>query len=150
MEREKVKEQEGLNFDAEKCSVNDGPEAGHRLLYFLVGLGLLCGGLFLVLQNTVLTTKFSLIDLLGFNPPFGLVILPVLIGIGVLFFNSRSLMGWVMTALGTLIILLGILMGLTIFFRPVTLFQGILMFGLIAAGLGMLAKALVPKGSKSN
>lgn len=122
--------------------INEEPSAGSYLLQFLVGLGLLCAGGFLVTQNTILTTKFSLMDLIGFTPPFGLVMLPLLIGIGVLFFNSKSLLGWILTGLGSLIIILGIIMGLTIYFRPVTLFQGILMFGMIAAGLGLLAKVL--------
>lgn len=115
--------------------------SGTRLVWFLVGLGLFCGGTFLVMQNTVLSSRFTLMDFLGVNPPFGLVILPLLIGIGVLFFNEKSIFGWVLTIGGLITILLGVLMGLNIFFKPVSLYEGILMFGLIAAGIGMVAKA---------
>ena len=115
---------------------------GTKIIWLLVGLGLFCGGTFLVMQNTVLSSKFSLMDLIGVNPPFGLVMLPLLIGIGVLFFNEKSLLGWILSIVGLITILLGILMGLSIFFRPVSLYEGILMFGLIAAGIGLVAKAL--------
>ena len=42
----------------------------------------------------------------GYNA-FGLSLVPLLVGIGFLFFDGRSLVGWVLTAVGTLIILAG-------------------------------------------
>lgn len=116
-------------------------EAKHAV-WFLIGLALSGMGLFLVFQNTVMFTNFSLMDLLGFNPPFGIVLLPLIIGIGVLFFNEKSPIGWILVILGLATIILGIIMGLKIFFKPVTLYEGLLMFGFIAAGIGMMAKAL--------
>ena len=115
---------------------------GTKLVWLLVGLGLFCGGAFLVMQNTILSSRFTLMDLIGVTPPFGLVILPLLIGIGMLFFNERSILGWILSIVGLITIFLGILMGLSIFFKPVSLYEGILMFGLIAAGIGLVAKAI--------
>ena len=108
---------------------------------FLIGFGVLCVGLYLILQNTVISTHFTLFDMLGFNPPFGLVLLPFLFGVGVLFFNSKSILGWILLIFGIVSILLGILMGLKIYFRPVTLYQGLLMFGMTAAGTGLILKS---------
>ena len=112
---------------------------------FFTGLILAAIGIFLITQNTTLYTSFSLMDVIGFTPPFGLVLLPLLIGIGVLFFNGKSILGWVLTVFGVVTILLGILMGLKISFRPVSLYQGILMYGLTAAGAGLILKGLVQK-----
>lgn len=116
-------------------------------VWFFIGLGIFGMGLFLVLQNTTLFTNFSLIDLLGFNPPFGIVLLPFIIGIGVLFFNEKSVIGWILVTIGLATIILGIIMGLRIFFKPVTLYEGLIMFGMIAAGIGMMAKAFIGKKS---
>lgn len=112
---------------------------------FFLGAVLFSIGVYLIFQNTIISTQFSLMDLVGFNPPFGLVILPLLIGIGILFFNEKSILGWFITIFGIITILLGILMGLRIYFKPVTLYQGVLMYGMTAAGMGLIAKAFFGK-----
>lgn len=109
---------------------------GKSIVYFFTGIGLFALGAFLITRNTSLYYKFNLRSVFGFDPPFGLVLLPLLLGIGVLFFNGRSILGWCLSIFGILIILAGILMGLDISFRPVSLYEGILMFGLVAAGIG--------------
>jgi FtsH-binding integral membrane protein len=118
---------------------------GIRFVYFIVGLALLCGGLFLIFQNTTLSTNFTLIDIMVFTPPFGVVLIPFIIGVGVLFFNEKSFFGWLLTIMGLVIIVLGILMGLRIYFNKITLAQGVIMFGMTAAGAGLTLKAFAGK-----
>ena len=114
---------------------------GRKFVYFLVGIALFCGGIFLIFQNTTLSTNFTMLDIMGFTPPFGIVLIPFILGIGVLFFNEKSIIGWFLTILGLVTIILGIIMGLKIYFRPVTLYQGLIMFGMTAAGVGLTLKA---------
>jgi hypothetical protein len=45
---------------------------------------------------------------------------------------------------GLLFIAAGILMNMHIYFRTTTLFDALMMFGLIAAGLGLIVKSLRP------
>ena len=120
---------------------------GKRFIYFIVGLALFCGGTFLIFQNTTLSTNFTLLDIMGFTPPFGIVLIPFIVGIGVLFFNEKSVIGWILTILGLVTIILGIIMGLKIYFRPVTLYQGLIMFGMMAAGAGLILKAFYGKNA---
>ena len=47
---------------------------------------------------------------------FGLTLLPLLVGIGFLFFDGKSVPGWILTAAGSLIILAGIIVNLRIYF----------------------------------
>lgn len=110
---------------------------------FFLGLILLCSGIYLIFQNTIISTGFSLSRILGFTPSFGFVLLPLLIGIIMLFFNTKSKLAWFFIAFGIIIILLGLLMGLRITFMPVTLYETILMFGLTAAGLGLVLRGLL-------
>src|SRR5262249_60815226 len=51
----------------------------------------------------------------GYNA-FGLSLLPLLLGIGLLFFNGRSLPGWFLTVAGTVVIFVAILAHLEIYF----------------------------------
>ena len=122
------------------------PQKGNILTFF-VGIIVFLIGVYLIFQNTVISTGFSLTGMLGFTPNFGIVLLPLLIGIIVLFFNHHSILGWFLIILGILIILMGILMGLRIRFMPVSLFEGIFMFGMTAAGIGVTLKGLFGKNS---
>jgi len=111
-------------------------------------LGLLCtvlGG-YLVLNQVQVSSSFSFFGLWGWNRPagFGLTMLPLLIGIGVLFFDGKSKLGWILTAGGVLTILAAILMSLSIRWEPTSLFNTLLMFVLLAAGLGLIARSLRP------
>ena len=111
---------------------------------FFVGLILAGAGLYLVLNQVTVTGSFNIFGFLGLGSGggFGLTMLPMLIGIGVLFFDGKSVLGWLITILGCAMIMAAILMNMSIFFRPTSLFNTILMFGMLAAGLGMVFRSL--------
>lgn len=106
---------------------------------FLLGLGLVVGGGYLVLNQV--SVGGGTWNFFGYNA-FGLSLIPLLIGIGLLFFNGKSLPGWFLTGAGTLIIVVGVIANLQIFFRPTSLFNTLLMLGLLAAGIGLVARSL--------
>ena len=109
----------------------------------LAGLVMMAVGVYLVFDHVTVHTSFWRF----YGSPgtsFGLTMLPLLIGIGALFFNGRSVIGWLLTVAGVALILVGVLMNLDIYFRPTSLWATIAMFGLIAGGLGVFAKGLRP------
>jgi hypothetical protein len=61
------------------------------------------------------------------------------------FFDGKSKLGWVLTTLGALIILLGIITNLTIFFRPTSLYNTLIILGLLAGGIGLIARSVRTK-----
>jgi hypothetical protein len=67
---------------------------------------------------------------------------PLLVGIGWLFFDGRAAVGWVLVVLGAAIIFVGIIANLHIYFRPTSLFNTLIMLGLLVGGLGLIARAL--------
>jgi uncharacterized protein len=110
---------------------------------FFAGLAMTAGGGYLLLNQVTVTSSFW--QLWGYNA-FGISLIPLLIGVGLLFFDGRSKLGWLLTAFGALIILLGILTNLTIFFRPTSLFNTLVMLALLAGGLGLIARSLRSHG----
>ena len=78
---------------------------------FFVGLAMAAGGGYLLMNQV--TVSSGLWQLWGYNA-FGISLIPLLIGVGRLFFDGRSEFGWILTALGALVIVLGILTNLTI------------------------------------
>ena len=111
---------------------------------FLAGLAMVVAGGYLLLTRVTVTS--GLWQLWGYNA-FGLSLLPLLIGIGILFFDGRSLAGWLLTGAGALIILVGIIANLHIYFRPTSLFDTLLILILLAGGLGMVARSLRAQGA---
>jgi hypothetical protein len=109
----------------------------------LIGLVMLAVGIYMVFDHvTVHTSYWRFFGSAGTS--FGATLLPLLVGVGALFFNGRSVIGWVLLVAGVGIILAGVLMNMDIYFRATSLWNTILMFGLIAAGLGLFAKGLRP------
>ena len=106
---------------------------------FLVGLGMLVVGGYLLLTRVTVGSGAWL--LWGYNA-FGMSLLPLLGGIGWLFYDGRSVGGWLLAAVGALIILAGIIANLHIFFAPTSLFDTLVMLGLLAGGLGLIAHSL--------
>ena len=73
---------------------------------------------------------------------FGLSLIPFIIGIGFLFYNGKSVTGWLLTIAGLVIILAGILMSLHIYFQPTSLFNTLIMLVLLFGGLGLIIRSL--------
>ena len=106
---------------------------------FLAGLAMVVVGGYLLLNRVTVGSGVWL--LWGYNA-FGLSLLPLLVGIGWLFFDGRSVAGWLLTAGGALIILAGIIANLHIYFAPTSLFDTIVILGLLAGGIGLVARSL--------
>ena len=74
-----------------------------------------------------------------FRSPFGLLILPLIVGIIILIATDKNMLGWIFVLGGLAIILLGILMSIDFRFKTTTAYVLIIMFGAIAAGIGMIS-----------
>jgi uncharacterized protein len=110
---------------------------------FLAGFTMVVAGGYLLLTRVTVTS--GLWHLWGYNA-FGLSLVPLLVGIGLLFFNGRSLAGWLLTGAGAIIILAGIIANLQVYFRPTSLFDTLLILILLAGGIGLVARSLRPQG----
>jgi hypothetical protein len=110
---------------------------------FLVGLAMAVAGAYLLTQHVTVTSTFW--TLWGYNT-FGLSLLPLIAGVGLLFYNGRSIAGWLLTFAGLVIIFTGVLMNLQIYFQPTSLFNTIIMLVLLAGGIGLVARSLRPHG----
>lgn len=115
---------------------------------FIIGLILLGAGLF-ILSNKVIVASvwytWSFLRLGGHNFSNGLVIIPLIIGIIMLVYNPKSTIAKIISILGAVFIVLTIIMGVDIRFVHSTLFEYILMLGLIASGAGLLIRAFAKK-----
>ena len=110
------------------------------IVEFFIGLGMAVAGAYLLTNQVVVTSSFW--SIWGYNA-FGLSLLPLIFGIGILFFNGKSIVGWLLTFAGIVIIFAGIITNLQIYFQPTSLFNTIIMLTLLAGGIGLVARSLV-------
>ncbi len=111
------------------------------VLQFFIGVAMAAGGGYLLTNQVSVHSSFWS----WFGPnTFGLALLPLLVGVALLFFDGGSVPGWVLTVAGAAIIVLGILMNLQIYFRETSLFNTLVMLVLLFGGLGLIARSLKP------
>src|SRR6185369_8900362 len=106
---------------------------------FLAGFVMAVAGGFLVTRQVTVHSGFW--GWFG-GHAFGLTLVPLLVGIGILFFDGRSKAGWLLTIAGGVILLTGILANLEIYFEPTSLFNTLLMLALLAGGVGLIARSV--------
>jgi len=106
---------------------------------FLIGFAMAVAGGYLLTQQVTVTSGYW--HLWGYNA-FGLSLIPLLFGVALLFFNGRSVIGWLLLIGGAVIVLAGILLNLEIYFRSTSLFNTLLMLVLLFGGLGLIARSL--------
>jgi hypothetical protein len=110
---------------------------------FFLGVAMAGGGAWLLTNQVTVSSGYWGWGWLG-EHSFGLSLLPLMAGVGVLFFDGKSVLGWLLTVIGAAIILLGVLMNLRIYFQPTSLFNTLVMLALLAGGLGLVARSLRP------
>jgi hypothetical protein len=114
---------------------------------FVMGFVMTCiGGYLISNQVNVVGSYWSFY---GANT-FGITLIPMLFGIGLLFWNGKSAPGWLLTAGGALFILAGVIANMHIYFRPATLFETVVMLVLLVGGLGLIARSLAAHSARSD
>jgi hypothetical protein len=108
---------------------------GHFLLGFVMAVA---GGWLLTNQVTVSGGSWMV---WGY-PAFGLSLLPFLVGVGFLFFDGRSIIGWLLSIAAVVIVVVGVIVNLRIHFQPTTLFNTLLILALLGGGIGLIARSL--------
>lgn len=108
---------------------------------FLVGLGMAAAGAYLLTSQVTVTGGSW--ALWGYNG-FGLSLLPLLFGIGLLFFDGRSVLGKLLVFVGVVIVFAAVMANLQIYFQSTSLFNTLAMLVLLVGGLGLIARSVRP------
>ncbi len=128
---------------------NVSGSARNDLLEFFIGFLLLGGGVYWVLNSFEVHSSwgYGYYGFFGMRLTGGVMLIPLLVGIGLCFFldGKKKAIGGCIAALGLLIILISLLSSLSFHARYGTLYVYVLMFGMIAAGAGLVIKSLFKK-----
>lgn len=127
---------------------NQLEKSNNDLLTFFIGVILLGVGLFMFTNHVTVSSSWynwGFMTFGGRNFSNGLVVLPLIIGIIMLFFNSKSVVAKIIITLGAVFIVATIIMSVNIRFERTSLYVYLIMLGMMAAGSGMLLRVLFKK-----
>jgi hypothetical protein len=121
----------------------------------ILGFMMMCAGFYLLLQSIIVTNNFFLgFDLYhfgaggGMSITGGMILVPLILGIGMVFYNSSNIIGWAL-AIGSLAaLIIGVIVNTHFALRSMSLFELLGIFVLAIGGLGLLLRA-ISSGNKS-
>lgn len=116
----------------------------NELIEFIVGVVMLVAGLYWFTSSVTVTTGFYSWKLGGMNMG-GLVVVPLIVGICWMFFNSDSIAAKIVTVLGIVIILASIIAETRFIFNHKSLYEYLIMLVFIFGGAALVAKVLFAK-----
>ncbi|MBU2871874.1 hypothetical protein [Colwellia sp. E2M01] len=117
---------------------------------FFVGLIMMCGGFYMLLNAIQVNSSFGMgMRLYGFSAmggmysiTSGMVMIPFMFGVGLIFYNGKNILGWVL-ALGSITALIfGVISSIRFSFRTMTSFDLIVILVLAMGGLGLFLRSL--------
>lgn len=119
------------------------------ILEFFLGLGMFCAGMYLFMSNISVSNHFAMSSVLfrvggssGVGVASGMLFIPFIIGVILIFNNKKSYIGWglIVFSIGAMII--GMVTSLEFRFIPMSLFNVIMLLVLIFGGVGIFARSL--------
>jgi hypothetical protein len=116
---------------------------------FLLGLVMMIIGGYLLFDNVqVHGGWWNWRGIGGYGQSFGITLIPLLLGIGILFVNGKSFVGRFLTGGGFLLIVVGIIANLNIHFRQTSLFNTLVMLVCLVGGIGLIVRSVMPMGEQ--
>ena len=117
---------------------------------FLLSLVMMIGGGYLLLSNMIIRPEFGFgvraFSLWGVNVTTGMVFIPFLFGIALVFYNARNWIGWLLAGGALVARGCGVLANLHIQMARLTAFDLIVILVLLMGGIGLFARSLFPIG----
>ena len=126
-------------------NMKETKEESNEMLQFFLGIIMLGLGLFLLSKRVIVHSSWYSWRIGSFNLSSGLVTVPLIIGIIWQFYNSKSIIPKIIITLGVIFIIATIIMSIRISFMATSMFDYIIIIGLVAAGSGLLLKTLFRK-----
>lgn len=125
--------------------------------HFFLGLIMMCGGFYLLLNSISVTSTFGLGSrLFGFAAfgnsygiTGGMIMIPFIFGIGLVFFNAKSIIGWLLAAGSITALIFGVIASVRFNIRAMTAFDLIVILVLAIGGLGLFLRSLKTYNSKA-
>lgn len=115
---------------------------------FFIGFVMLVGGGYLFLDAIQVVNHFHFgyplyrIGALNMNLTSGMVMIPFVFGIGMIFYSARNPIGWLLTVGSLAMLSFGVISSIDFRLREMSAFELIVMLVLMVGGLGLFLRSL--------
>jgi hypothetical protein len=113
---------------------------------FFLGLIMMCGGFYLLLNSVVVSSSFGLgMRLFGvgnYGVTGGIILVPLVIGICMIFYNARNYLGWLVALCSFGALVFGVISSVSLNLRTMSAFELICILALAFGGLGLFLRSL--------
>lgn len=113
---------------------------------FLLGIVMMCGGIYMLLNSIVVTSHFGfgyrLYNAGRFGITSGMVMIPFMFGIGMIFYNSKSWSGWLLSIGSLVALVFGVISSIHFRFQGMSAFDLIVILALSVGGIGLFLRSL--------
>jgi len=111
---------------------------------------MMCAGFYMLLQSIVVTQVFGIgMGLFHFamfggslSITSGMILIPLLFGIGMIFFNARNLIGWALAVGSLAALIVGVISSVHLVMRSMSLFDLLVILILCLGGAGLFLRSL--------
>lgn len=113
---------------------------------FFLGLIMIIGGGYLLLNAIHVTNHFSmgygLYNFGGFRLTSGMVMIPFMFGVGIIFYNSKNFLGWLLAGGSLVMLIFGVITSINFRMRSMSAFELIVILVLLVGGIGLFLSSL--------
>ncbi len=113
---------------------------------FLIGLIMMVGGGYLLLNGIVVRPVIGfgsrMFGIGGFPVTTGMILIPFMFGVGMIFYNGRNWLGWGLAAGSLVALVFGVIANMTLQFARMSAFDLIVILVLLVGGLGLFLRSL--------
>lgn len=118
--------------------------------HFFIGLIMMSGGFYMLLNAITVTSSFGLGSrMYGFNAfgssmniTGGTVLIPFIFGVGLIFYNAKNILGWLLSIGSITALIFGVISSVRFSMRTMTSFDLIIILVLAIGGLGLFLRSL--------
>jgi len=113
---------------------------------FFIGLMMMVAGGYLFLNAIQVTHQFhlgyALFAVGNVRLTTGMTLIPLIFGVGLIFYNAKNALGWILTGASLVMIFAGIIASIQFRLRSITGFDLIMILALVSGGAGLFLSSL--------
>lgn len=113
---------------------------------FFIGLIMMIAGAYLLLRGIMVRPQFGLGNAMysigGFPVTTGLVLVPFVFGVGMVFYNSRNWIGWLLAGGSLIALVFGVIASINFTLVRMSAFDLLVILVLLVGGIGLFLRSL--------
>jgi len=118
--------------------------------HFFIGLIMMCTGFYLLLNSIVVSSTFGagvlLFHFSGYGISSGMIMIPFIFGVGMVFYNSKNFIGWLLTLGSMASLIFGVIASIRFSFVRMSAFDLVVILVLAIGGMGLFLRSLKTRG----